>query len=410
MNNIGLSVIVLLTASASFADDFVPPTIAVPAPQSVWITVDQSDLAKPQGKNFPLTAPVATDGHTAVYKVSPDMLPIVSQFMHDRFKRCGGFLTHGSMAAAQSSMRPTAIGPRVAYSLDQQAVVTPLAASVSESNLRGTITAMAAYNSRYYQSDTGVEAARWLKGRWSEIATKIPGASAALFAHDAWKQPSVILTIPGSEKPDEIVVLGGHLDSINGWGNNGARAPGADDNASGIAVLTETARLLAESGWRPKRTVQFMGYAAEEVGLRGSQDIAAKYAASGKKVIGVIQFDMSNFAGSGENIFMLTDNVDPELSAFTAKLVNTYAGVKADTTECGYGCSDHASWTKKGYPSAMAFESSFDGMNHAIHSDRDTLATSGGDASHSVPFAKLAVAFAIELAKTSGAAAVTASR
>jgi leucyl aminopeptidase len=409
MNTIGLSVSLLLAASSAFADDF-PPTIAPAAAADIWVTFDQADLSRPEAAKFPLSSPVLTDGRTAVYKVRPDMLPILSQFMHDNFKRCAGYLTHDSMASAQASMRPTAVAPRAAYTLDQQAVVTPLVAGVKEANIRGTIESMAVYNNRYYQSDTGVEAARWLKGRWSELAAKIPGASAELFAHSAWKQPSVILTIPGSEFPDEIVVLGGHLDSINGWGSSAARAPGADDNASGIASLTEAARLLTESGYRPKRTIQFMGYAAEEVGLRGSQDIATKYAAGGKKVVGVIQFDMSNFAGSGDGIFMLTDNVDPALSEFTAKLVNAYAGVKAGTTKCGYGCSDHASWTKKGYPSSMAFESTFDGMNHDIHTDRDTLETSGGDASHSVPFAKLAVAFAVELAKTSGAAAVTASR
>lgn len=409
MINIGLSVALLLSASSAFAYDF-PPQIDAPAAQDLWVTFDQADIAKPEAAKFPLSTPVLTDGRTAAFKIRPDMLPILSQFMHDRFRRCGGFLTHGTEAAARASMRPTAVRPRAAYTLDQQATVTPLVAGVKEASIRETITTMAAFNSRYYQSETGVQAANWLQGRWAEIAKKIPGASAEVFAHSAWKQPSVILTIPGSEKPDEIVVLGGHLDSINGWGNNGARAPGADDNASGIAVLTEAARLLSESGWRPKRTIQFMGYAAEEVGLRGSQDIATKYAASGKKVVGVIQFDMSNFAGSGDGIFMLTDNVDPALSAFTAKLVNTYTGVTAGSTECGYGCSDHASWTKKGYPSAMAFETTFDGMNHQIHTDRDTLATSGGDASHSVPFAKLAVAFAVELAKTANPAVKTASR
>lgn len=408
MNTIGLSVAVLLAASSAFAEDF-PPRIEASAPASLWVTVDQNDLTGPAAQGFPLKSPVLTEGGIAVYEVRADMLPILSQFMHDRFKRCGGYLTHGSIDAAKASLRPAAIGPRVAYTLDQQAVVTPLVAGVKEASIRATIEGMSAHHSRYYQAETGAAASRWLQGQWAALAAKLPGASAALFAHSAWKQPSVILTIPGSELPDEIVVLGGHLDSISGWGNSGARAPGADDNASGIAVLTEAARILAESGVRPKRTIQFMGYAAEEVGLRGSQDIASKYAAAGKKVIGVIQFDMSNHAGSGEGIWMLTDHVDAPLSAFTGKLVTAYAGVKAATTKCGYGCSDHASWTKKGFPAAMAFESTFNDSNKAIHSESDTLATMGGAAAHSVPFAKLAVAFALELAKTSPAA-VTAAR
>lgn len=406
MINIGLSVALLLTASPVLADDF-PPKIEPRAAADIWVTVDQADAS---AANFPLAAPIESDGRTSVFKVRPEMLPILSGFMHDNFNRCGGYFAHDSKAAALASMSAAAAGPRIAYTLDQQATVTPLAAAVDEAGISATISAMAAYNNRYYQSETGVAAARWLKDRWSELAARAPGASAALFTHASWKQPSVILTIPGSEKPDEIVVLGGHLDSISGWGSSSARAPGADDNASGIAVLTEAARLLTGSGWRPKRTVQIMGYAAEEVGLRGSQEIAASYAASGKKVVGVIQFDMSNFAGSGPGIFLLTDHVDPALSAFTAQLVTAYAGAAASTTKCGYACSDHASWTKKGYPSAMAFESTFDGSNKAIHSDKDTLATSGGTASHSVPFAKLAVAFAVELAKTASSSPAALAR
>jgi leucyl aminopeptidase len=381
-----------------------------PADQGVWVAFDRSDLSGQKGAKFPLSSPILSDSKTALFKVQPAMLPILSEFMHDNFNRCGGFFAYRTRAKAQAAMAMHAAsvggGP---YTLDQQAIATPLVTDVKEANLRGTITTMAGFNNRYYTSDTGVEAARWLQGRWQEIAAKIPRASVALFSHDGWKQPSVVLTIPGSETPDEIVVLGGHLDSINGWGDESSRAPGADDNASGIAVLTESARILAESGFRPKRTIQFMGYAAEEVGLRGSQDIAESYAAGGKKVIGVIQYDMSNFKGSAEEIFLLTDHVDAGLSAFVGKLIDAYVGVKHSTTECGYACSDHASWDAKGFPAAMAFEASFDDMNHALHTGRDTLATSGGDASHSVPFTKLAVAFAVELAKSSTGGRMTAA-
>ena len=89
----------------------------------------------------------------------------------------------------------------------------------------------------------------------------------------------MILTVQGAELPDEIVVLGAHLDSINtsGGGSTTQRAPGADDDASGIATLTEVIRISLASGWRPKRTVKFMGYAAEEVGLRGSKAIAQSF-------------------------------------------------------------------------------------------------------------------------------------
>ena len=401
-----LPLLALLALPSQAAPDFEAEAGAAvsalaPADDSVWVTFDRADLAKPQAAAFPLRAtPVMTNSTSAVYKVRPSMLPVLSEFMHDNFHRCGGFLASRSQDAARTTLKAASVRAASAYTLDQQAVAAPLVAKVTEGGMRATISSLAAFNNRYYASDTGVQAAKWIQGQWQRLAAKIPGATVELISHEGWSQPSVVLTVPGAETPDEIVVLGGHLDSINGWGDSKSRAPGADDNASGIAVLTEAARVLAESGFRPKRTIQFMGYAAEEVGLRGSQDIAERYASAGKKVVAVIQYDMSNFKGSSDEIYLLTDNVDDALSAFTGKLIDVYLGVPRSTTECGYGCSDHASWNRQGYPAAMAFEASFEGMNHKIHTDQDTLANSGGDARHSVSFAKLAVAFAVETAKT----------
>jgi leucyl aminopeptidase len=402
-----LTALLLISASACWAaPEFEAQTEAAvaalaPADDSLWVTFDRADLANSKAKDFPLKGkPVMTNSSSAVFKVRPSQLPALSQFMHENFLRCGGFFASRTASAARATLKAASVRAAGAYTLDSQAVATPLVAMVGEAGMRATISSLAAFNNRYYTSDSGVEAAHWIQSQWQQLSAKIPGASVALVAHEGWSQPSVVLTIPGAVTPDEIVVLGGHLDSINGWSGEQARAPGADDNASGIAVLTETIRVLAAGGFRPKRTVQFMGYAAEEVGLRGSQDIAEQYAAAGKKVTAVIQYDMSNFKGSTDEIYLLTDNVDPSLSEFTGKLIDTYVGVPRSTTECGYGCSDHASWNKQGYPAAMAFEASFEGMNHKIHTDKDTLANSGGDARHSVSFAKLAVAFAVETAKS----------
>ncbi|MBI5240299.1 MAG: M20/M25/M40 family metallo-hydrolase [Elusimicrobia bacterium] len=378
-----------------------PGRVEAAADGPLWITLASSDVGALETQMLPLQAPVARSDRAEVYRVSPELLPALSSFMHEKFHRCGGFFAHRSREEAEGDLaapvRAAAAGP---YVMDQRAVVEPLLGRVQESELRSTMDSLAAFHDRFYSSDPGAESARWLQARWQSLVKGLPGASAQAVAHQGWQQPSVVLSIPGAERPDEIVVLGGHLDSINSRAGKAGRAPGADDNASGIAVLTEAVRVLVAAGWRPRRTVEFMGYAAEEVGLRGSQDIAARYARAGRKVVGVIQYDMSAFAGSGHGIFLLTDNVDRGLSAFVGELVDAYAGVPRGETDCGYACSDHASWDKNGFPAAMAFESRSDDMNPGIHTDRDTLAGAGGDAAHAVPFAKLAVAFAVELAKT----------
>lgn len=413
--SIVLSALLALSAAAKaeppeFERAEPPAATAVAAAGRVWVTLAQSDMARLERAGLSLGAPVLSGAGVSVYSVSPAFLPTLSQAMHEHFGRCGGYFAHDSLDAARADMAPPGARAAAEYTLDQEAVLRPLLKDASEAELRATIETLAAFHNRYYQAATGVDAARWIQGRWQALAAAWPNAKASLVSHPNWKQPSVILDIPGADSA-EVVVLGGHLDSISGfWGGEGARAPGADDNASGIAVLTEAIRLLAKAGWKPKKTVRFMGYAAEEVGLRGSREIAQAYARAGAKVLGVIQFDMTNFNGSSDGgIYLLEDNVDPALTAFLARLTDAYTGAKRGATRCGYGCSDHASWTKEGFPASAAFESAFDGMNNNIHSDKDTLANSGGDAKHSVAFARLAAAFAVELAKTAGTARPSSS-
>jgi len=81
---------------------------------------------------------------------------------------------------------------------------------------------------------------------------------------------NVIAEIRGSELPDEVVVIGGHLDS---WD----LGTGAIDNASGVAMTMETMRVIAELGVRPKRTIRAVLFMNEEFGLSGARAYAAEY-------------------------------------------------------------------------------------------------------------------------------------
>jgi hypothetical protein len=72
-----------------------------------------------------------------------------------------------------------------------------------------------------------------------------------------------VAEIPGTEKPDEVVMLGGHLDS---W----ASATGATDNAIGCAIMMEAARIIEATGARPRRTIRVALWSGEEEGLLGS--------------------------------------------------------------------------------------------------------------------------------------------
>lgn len=357
-------------------------------------------------------------GHELVMaRIQSHRLADVSRMVHEKEKRCGGYFAFQTRAEAEAFIRSDRAAQTVSalaqanYPIDNHATVDPWLPQVQESRIRSTIQHLStAYPNRYYASRHGRDAAIWIRDTWLALANGRSDATAELFEACAGcsTQPSVILTIVGSEHPDEIVVLGAHLDSISNSGNGDAMdAPGADDDASGIATLTEVIRIALADGWKPSRTIKFMGYAAEEVGLRGSNAIAQSFKDQGKNVVGALQLDMTNYAiGSPVTMRVITDYSNPGLKLFLGSLFDAYLaplGLTRGTYTCGYGCSDHASWTSAGYPSAMMFEAgdAGGGDDPYIHTPLDTLANTGGTAAPSVHFAKLGLAFAGELAKTS---------
>ncbi|MCW5580091.1 MAG: M20/M25/M40 family metallo-hydrolase [Luteimonas sp.] len=337
-------------------------------------------------------------------------LPGISHGIHERERHCGGFFAFATRADAEAFLRgeravKALLEKAADYGIDNGATVAPWLSQVQEANIRGTIQHLStAWPNRYYASTHGTSAALWIRDHWLALANGRPDVSAELFTTcgNCGGQPSVILTVQGNEWPDEIVVVGGHLDSISNSGSgNNMNAPGADDDASGIATITEVVRIALASGWKPKRTVKFMGYSAEEVGLRGSNAIAQSFRSQGLDVVGVLQLDMTNNgAGSQYAMRLMTDNSSPALQNFVARLFDTYLaplGLSRGTDTCGYACSDHASWTSAGYPAAMMAEPTF---FTRLHTTTDTLAYMGNSAAVSVNFAKLGLAFVGELGKT----------
>ncbi|HOC23894.1 MAG TPA: M20/M25/M40 family metallo-hydrolase [bacterium] len=109
---------------------------------------------------------------------------------------------------------------------------------------------------------------------------------------------NVVALLPGSDPllREEYLVIGGHMDHC-GVGRDGHIYAGADDNASGTAVVMELARLFAARPERPKRSLLFIAFGGEEQGLRGSRYFAHNPPVPARQIAAMINFDME---GSGD--------------------------------------------------------------------------------------------------------------
>ncbi len=387
----------------------------------IWVTLDAADLAALQAtfgeKHMARIVTVyESRGGLAVGLVRESRLGDLSAAMHERFRRCAGFIAHASREAALDALDVADVvreAPAVTYTIDNGAVVNALKAQVAPANVAATIAMLSGHRNRYYnESKMGVVAVNRLKQQWEGYAAGRSDVSIALFPHTQWSQPSLVATITGTAFPNEIVVIGGHVDSINTGVTSAQRpaalAPGADDDASGVASLTETFRAAMAAGFRPQRTVKFMAYAGEEVGLRGSAEIAQAHLNASAQVIGVLQLDMTNYKRTSPpatvDMGVLTDTnwTDAPQNQFLRDLITTYLvpdGISFQNTTCGYACSDHASWKQRGYPASLVFEAVFGQHSQNLHTVNDTLANADAGGTHGAKFSRLAAAYMAELAK-----------
>jgi bacterial leucyl aminopeptidase len=340
---------------------------------------------------------------TVLVSIDEAAIPWLSMQMHKEFKRCGGFFWHEDENEAYATLEnlesilQSQKALYVEYEINKQSQVIESMALIEGTQISSTIEELSAFHNRYYTSASGAEATEFIAQKWRNLVAHRSDASVELFRHGGWPQASVILTIQGVS--DEIIIVGGHADSTAGFmGQARSRAPGADDNASGIATMTEVIRVLMGQNYRPQKTLKFMAYAAEEVGLRGSQEIAQLYQREGRQVIGVLQLDMTNFPGPSFDIVLISDFTNAEQNAFIGSLVDQYLPeLSWGYDRCGYACSDHASWTRSGFPASIPFEATNRERNPHIHTARDTLDRLSADSSHAAKFARLAVAYVIEM-------------
>lgn len=288
--------------------------------------------------------------------------------------------------------------------LSQQATLAPLFEEISTEKLRQSVEDLVKFNNRYYRSSTGRASVIAYAEKFKALAKDRPDIEVILQEHvtpDAPRvQPSLIVRIKGrNELASEHIIVGTPADCINsvtGMANVNDPCPGADDNASGMAVVLETFRILVQKDIRPLRTLEFIAYAGEELGLIGSHYVSESYRLQGIDVKAVLQLEGTMYPGAEPKIALVSDFTQPEVSAFLGQLVNNYLDVPYVMSACGYGCSDHAAWRLRGFPVGFPYSETIGKDNPYAHTPQDTIDRISFD--HGRRFTRLTLAFLVELA------------
>ncbi|KAG8528230.1 uncharacterized protein KY384_007147 [Bacidia gigantensis] len=240
-------------------------------------------------------------------------------------------------------------------------------ASANTTGPKSWLKTLSDFFNRYYKSSYGTQSATWLFNTVKSVASANPAITVSQFTH-SYAQPSIIARLPGTSS--NLVIVGAHFDSTGG--SSTARGPGADDNGSGVVVILEAMRVLANAKFAPKDTLEFHFYSGEEGGLLGSADVWRSYKSQAKPVLAFVNTDMAGYSPSGK-ISVYNDYADTGLTAYVRRIVSGYIGTSTQDT-CGYGCSDHASAYSNGFPAAYVCDEPDATSDPYIHSPRDVSA------------------------------------
>ena len=267
--------------------------------------------------------------------------------------------------------------------------------SVSVDSIEATISHLCSYQNRRCDSRHIYDVQNWLSARYASLA----GIDTVML-HDfkmhkegfPEETADNVLAIQwGVTKPEEYVICGAHYDSWNGdtADPDTVRAPGADDNATGVAGIWETARLL--SRYKFDRTIIYANWNAEEIGLFGSEAYAKECAENRIAIVGYFNMDMNGYLQEGSDIHMHVVYVDQDslLAQMFFDVCHTYfPDMPVRQNWMPHGDSDFSSFNRSGYPALHPFEDVYASSPY-IHTRQDVLGLSVNNLAQSRQFAQI---------------------
>ena len=276
---------------------------------------------------------------------------------------------------------------------EEDARIRGLMDQVSIDSLKATIEHLSSYHTRRYDSRFIYDVQDWLLQRYETLNLD------TVYLHDfplhglslTETADNIIAIQRGTLYPDEYVVCGAHYDSYayEGYDPDTITSPGADDNATGVAGIWETARLLSPYSF--DRSIIYCNFNAEECGLIGSAAFAKDCANQDMDIVGYFNMDMNGYLeeGSDIHVHLLYTTQDSTIADYFFNFCNVYyPEMPIRQAWMENGDSDYSSFNRNGYAALFPFED-VHASSPFIHSRNDVLGLSVNNLEQSKRFAEL---------------------
>jgi hypothetical protein len=222
--------------------------------------------------------------------------------------------------------------------------IAQLTRQVSPDSIRQHVQRLQDFKTRYALSDSCRAAERYLHDYFA--AQGLDSVEFDTVSYQGTAIRNVIGTIRGAVDPGALIVLCAHLDAISP--TPAICAPGAEDNASGIAVVMEAARILAK--YRPDYTIKLVGFTGEEEGFIGSEHMAQALRASDTRIAALLNLDMIAWPGGAFGVKVLCDSATQVLASLEVQAIHSYTTLDPQTVVRIPLPSDNYPFQTRGYP------------------------------------------------------------
>lgn len=270
-------------------------------------------------------------------------------------------------------------------SSQQSQTIKSIVDTISQEELKGYILDLQNMGTRYTPSKGNRKAALYIHHKFRSFGLDDVSFDPFTF----WNEESrlmeegrnIIATIRGALHPEKVVILGAHFDTIARRAEDErissihpeAHAPGADDNATGVAVLLGVARAL--SPYQLDYTIRFIAFSAEEEGILGSASYARRAAEQGEDIVAMLNVDMVGYQDHPpEDIDIIADEHSVWLLDTVINLAHHYTPELhlLRVVNRTYDGSDHAPFWNNGYPAICLMEDYLP-TNPLYHAPTDTI-------------------------------------
>ena len=275
---------------------------------------------------------------------------------------------------------------------------------VNMDSIEATVQHLQDYGQRLWNSDNAFAASDWIAGRMQALGLEVEQQA---FYANTWlgsgqAAPNVIGIQRGTLYPDTYVVCGSHFDSFSYQAMSGGSAPGADDNATGVAAVLESARIMTQ--YEFEYSIVYCAYGCEEMGLYGSEAYASRCQQEGMDIIGYFNNDMNGYLNPGDQIHIdciYPNSVEPIGEYYMNVGSVYYPELPIRHVNFNEGDSDHTSFNNHGYMGIYPFED-YQNYSPYIHTPNDLIGTSVNSFEMSQQYCQMNIACLAEIANPMG--------